>query len=175
MSNTLTPERALPSPFSPQRSRRDSVTSEQAARPTGTNMLQIRNLLNPMGNNQEADPAYSRASTPAYTPNDFTPTPTPGPDTPLTPASTKRQRNGKAAAIVKPTPTKGIVRYKSYECNSDFLCTDPTLRDEIIKQHRNFQVSAEGPGLISQFPKHVPYSSDRKDFSEKTGRDAFEC
>lgn len=173
MSNTFTAERTLPSPFSPQRSRRDSVASEKAAKPNGANMLRINNLLNPTGNDREADRPVSRFSTPAYTANDLTPTPTPGPETPATPASTRRQRNGKNA--VKPAPTKGLVRYRSFECNSDVLCTDRTLRDEIISQHRKFQVSTEGPGLISELPRHIPYASDRKDFFNKTGRDAFEC
>lgn len=173
MSNTFKAERTLPSPFSPQRSRRDSVTSEQAAKLIGVNMLRINNLLNPTANDREANHPVSRSSTPAYTANDLTPTPTPGPETPVTPASTRRQKNGKGVA--KPAPTKGIVRYKSFECNSDFLCSDPALRDEIISQHRKFQVSAEGPGLISEFPKHIPYASDRKDFFNKTGREAFEC
>ena len=170
-----TPKQAMLSPVSPPHLRRDSVTSERAAKPVNTHMLHINNLLNPMNANNHADGSISLRSTPAYTPDDFTSTPTPGPDTPLTPASTKRQKNGKGKAAPKRAASKGVVRYRSYECNSNVICDNPNLRKEIIDQHRHFQVSTEEDGLISDYPKHIPYTSDKKDFHDKTGRDAFEC
>lgn len=177
MSETPTPRQALRSPLSPPLLRRDSVTSEQAARPVNTQMLRIKNLLNPMDPNKQADASASLRATPAYTVNDYTPTPTPGPDTPLIPASAKRQKNGKGKAVAQPAATKGLVRYRSYECNSDIVCPDPTLRNEIIIEHHRFQVSAgeDIDGLISDFARNIPYASSKKDFHEKTGREGFEC
>jgi hypothetical protein len=160
MSLTPKSQQALLSPFGPQHLRRDSVTSEQTAKPVNTKMLQIKNLLNPMDT----------------TINDFTPTPTPGPETPLTPASTRRQKTGKDhATSAKRAAPKGVVNYKSYGCNSNTVCADPALRSEIINQHANFKLEAEGNGLISDYPKHIPYASGKKDFYDKTGREAFEC
>lgn len=175
MSQTPTSQQALLSPVSSVPPRRDSVTSEQAAKPANTKMLQIKNLLNPMRPNMETDFSVSRVSTPAYTANDFTPTPTPRPETPFTPASSKRQKNAKDNTTTKRTATKGVVNYKSHECNSNVVCADSTLRTEIINQHGNFKLAAEGNGLISDFPKHIPYASGKKDFYDKTGREAFEC
>jgi hypothetical protein len=164
------------SPVSLSRHRRDSVTSEQAAKSTNTHMLRINNLLNPMNNsNNQANGSTSLRSTPAYTANDFTSTPTPGPDTPLTPASTKRQKNGKGKPVTKRSTPKGVVNYRPHECNDNIVCADAALRREIIDKHCHYQVSIEGEGLISDYPKHIPYTSDKKDFQTKTGRDAFEC
>ena len=140
-----------------------------------TNMLRINNLLNPINTNNQIDGCSSLRSTPAYTVNDSTSTPTPSPDTPLTPASTERQKTGKGKAVNRRATPKGVVRYRPYECNSNVVCADAILRKEIIDQHRKFQVSIEGDGLISDFPKHIPYASDKKAFHDKTGRDAFEC
>jgi hypothetical protein len=169
-------QQALLPSFNPQHFRRDSVTSEQTAKPVNTKMLQIKNLLNPINTSREANATASPASTPAYTVNDFTPTTTPGPDTPLTPASTRRQKNGKDhATSAKRAAPRGVVNYKSYGCNSNTVCADPALRTEIINQHANFKLAAEGDGLISDYPKHIPYASGKKDFYDKTGREAFEC
>jgi hypothetical protein len=176
MSQISTPGQAMLSPVSSSRHRRDSVTSEQTAKSTNTHMLRINNLLNPMNNsNNQADGSTSIRSTPAYTVNDFTSTPTPGPDTPLTPASTKRQKNGKGKPVTKRATPKGVVNYRPHECNDNVVCADAALRREIIDKHCHYQVSIEGEGLISDYPKHIPYTSDKKDFQTKTGRDAFEC
>jgi hypothetical protein len=176
MSMTPKSQQALLPPFSPQHLRRDSVTSEQTAKPVNTKILQIKNLLNPMNTSRETYATASPASTPAYTVNEFTPTPTPGPEIPLTPASTRKQKTGKDhATSAKRAAPKGAVNYKSYGCNSNSVCADPALRTEIINQHANFKVAAEGNGLISDYPKHIPYASGKKDFYDKTGREAFEC
>jgi hypothetical protein len=177
MSQISTPKQAMLSPVSPSRHRRDSVTSEQTAKSTNTHMLRINNLLNPMNNsNNQADGPTSRLrSTPAYTVNDPTSTPTPGPDTPLTPASAKRQKNGKGKPVTKRATPTGVVNYRPHECNDNVVCADAALRKEIIDHHCHYQVSIEGEGLISDYPKRIPYTSDKKDFHNKTGRDAFEC
>jgi hypothetical protein len=139
-------------------------------------MLRINNLLNPMNNsNNQADGSTSLRTTPAYTVNDFTSTSTPGSGTPLTPASTKRQKNGKGKPVAKRATPKGVVNYRPHECNDNVVCTDAALRKEIIDHHCRYHVSIEGEGLISDYPKHIPYTSDKKDFHNKTGRDAFEC
>ncbi len=58
--------------------------------------------------------------------------------------------------------TKGKVNYKPCEA-----------QDKIIKaEHEKFEV--EPIGRISQYPKHIPYNSEKKSFQQRTGRDAFE-
>lgn len=176
MSQTSTPQQAMLPPVSTPQHRRDSVTSEKLAKPVNTHMLRINNLLNPMDNsNNQADGPASLRTTPAYSVNDSTSTPTPSPDTTLTPPSTKRQKNGKGKSVAKRAMPKSVVNYRPYECNENIICADTALRKEIINQHRYFQVSVESEGLIRDYPKHIPYTSDKKDFHNKTGRDAFEC
>lgn len=170
-------QQTLRSPSS-QPSRRDSVTDEQAAKTSNMNMLQIKNLLNPISSSQQVEASPSPASTPAYVANNFTPTPTstPGPETPLTPASSK-PKNVKDAAVFKAASTKGLVKYKPFECNAKLHWLGSALRAEIADQHRAFKIRPSGrgnEGLIGNFPRHIPYASEKKGFFGKTGRDAFE-
>ena len=66
-----------------------------------------------------------------------------------------------AAVFVKAEP-KGEVNYKPCE-----------IQDEkVAAEHRRFQV--EPIGRIGDYPRHIPYSSDKKSFQQRTGRDAFE-
>lgn len=164
---------ALYSPAS-QHSRRDSVTSQQAAKPSNINMLRISNLIH----HDLDDAPASSAATAARFANDYTPTPTPtpGPDTPPTPSSTK-PKNTKDAAIFKAASTKGHVKYKPYECITSLQFLSPDLRAEIAVQHKAFNICPSGrgdEGLIGHFPRHIPYASEKKGFFAKTGRDAFE-
>ena len=63
--------------------------------------------------------------------------------------------------LVKASPN-GEVRYKPCE-----------VQDGIIGfQHEKFNV--QGVDTIKDFPRHIPYNSEKKMFQERTGRDAFE-
>ena len=66
-----------------------------------------------------------------------------------------------AAVFVKGKP-KGTINYKPCEIQ------DATIAAE----HRRFHV--EPIGYISDYPRHIPYNSDKKSFQQRTGRDAFE-
>ena len=58
--------------------------------------------------------------------------------------------------------TKGKIRYSPCE-----------IQDEKLKQeHQRFRL--EPMGAITDFPRHIPYNSEKKSFQERTGRDAFE-
>lgn len=179
MSHTPVLHQALPSSSTPQSNRRDSVTSELAAKPAIADMLRINNLLNPVASDA---PDASRAATPADiashtpTPTSAT-TPTPCPDTPLTPASTRQQKNGKDNGVVPKGLPQNPVNYRPYECNSNTHYYDSDFRNEMAAQHRAFRICTAGSGghgLIGDFPKHVPYASEKKGFFTKTGRDSFE-
>jgi hypothetical protein len=68
----------------------------------------------------------------------------------------------KDAPIFIRGPTKGEVRFPPVE--------DPD--DIIAAEHRRFSIFPAK--RISDFPRHIPYNSEKKSFLEKTGRGAFE-
>lgn len=68
----------------------------------------------------------------------------------------------KDAAIFAKGKVKGEVRYKPCEIQTA----------DIAKQHVKFQVYPIGQ--IADFCRHIPYNSEKKAFSEKTGRESFE-
>lgn len=60
--------------------------------------------------------------------------------------------------------TVGIVNYLPHEAENN---------EELLAQHRRFQIYPSGE-ISKKGVRHIPYNSDKKDFLEKTGRDAFE-
>jgi hypothetical protein len=76
----------------------------------------------------------------------------------------KRQKIPKDAPIfAEGAKVVGKVNFPPYEA-----CDD----EELIAQHRKFQMFPMGQ--IAKYPRHIPYNSEKKDFMEKTGREAFE-
>jgi hypothetical protein len=89
-----------------------------------------------------------------------------GPMHPPAPTSSKpnsKVKLAKDAPIFRKAPTKGIVRFPPYEAGNDRA---------LAEEHRKFRIYPMGH--IGEFTNHIPYSSDKKDFQIKTGRDAFE-
>lgn len=77
----------------------------------------------------------------------------------------KRQKIAKDAPIFSEgNQTIGHVNYPPYEGDGDH-----NLRAE----HERFQVFPLGE-IRRKGVRHIPYNSDKKDFLDKTGRDAFE-
>ncbi|KAJ5206430.1 hypothetical protein N7491_002953 [Penicillium cf. griseofulvum] len=73
----------------------------------------------------------------------------------------KRQKMAKDAPIFRRGKIQGKCRYPP--------CED---RDaELEKAHR--ELSLRPLGNIADYPRHIPYASDKKTFQEKTGRDSF--
>ena len=68
----------------------------------------------------------------------------------------------KDAAIFAKGKIKGEIRYRPCE----------TQDDETAEQHKRFQVYPMGH--ITDYCRHIPYNSEKKAFSEKTGRESFE-
>ena len=58
---------------------------------------------------------------------------------------------------------KGDVRYAPFE---------QKLGEEICEEMRKYGVYPVG--RIMEYPRHIPYNSEKKDFLEKTGRESFE-
>lgn len=84
---------------------------------------------------------------------------------PAIPASSlgreKRISMPKDAAIFRKGSPQGEVRYPPHEA------VDPQL----ASIHREFKLHPSGS--IAEYPRHIPYQSDKKSFQEKTGRDSF--
>jgi hypothetical protein len=57
--------------------------------------------------------------------------------------------------------------------NVNFLPHEAREDQELLAQHRRFQIYPLGE-IYKKGVRHIPYNSDKKDFLEKTGRDAFE-
>jgi hypothetical protein len=69
----------------------------------------------------------------------------------------------KDAPIFRKGEPKGTVQFPPHEAGED---------EELKEQHRLFRVYPRGE--IADYCHHIPYSSDKKTFLSKTGRDAFE-
>ncbi|KAJ5639027.1 uncharacterized protein N7484_006889 [Penicillium longicatenatum] len=67
----------------------------------------------------------------------------------------------KDGAIFKPGKPQGEVRYPPCEERDE----------ELLRIHREFKLHPLGN--IADYPRHIPYNSQKKDFYEKTGRDSF--
>jgi len=68
-----------------------------------------------------------------------------------------------AATLVKGKP-KGEVNYPPFEMQG--------LDEVTTAAYKMFEV--QPIGQISDYPKRIPYNSEKKSFQQKTGRDGFE-
>ncbi|KAF2432920.1 DNA-binding domain of Mlu1-box binding protein MBP1, partial [Tothia fuscella] len=76
----------------------------------------------------------------------------------------KGQKQPKDAPIFRKGEPKGAVIFPPHEASDD--------DEELKEKHKLFQVYPMGE--IVDYCHHIPYSSDKKTFLTKTGRDAFE-
>ena len=80
----------------------------------------------------------------------------------LSPQQRKKPKICKDAAVFATGPTRGEVRYLPDE-----------FRDEALKaRHQEFGIYPMGN--ITDYPRHIPYNSEKKTFLIKTGREHFE-
>ncbi|CAI7632491.1 unnamed protein product [Penicillium palitans] len=80
---------------------------------------------------------------------------------PSFPASREKRKMAKDAPVFRRGKIQGECRYPPCE-----------ERDaELEKAHR--ELSLRPMGNIADYPRHIPYASDKKTFQEKTGRDSF--
>jgi hypothetical protein len=74
----------------------------------------------------------------------------------------KKQKTAKDAPVFNRGETRGEVRYPPCE-----------ERDEALaKAHRDFELYPMVD--IADYPRHIPYNSDKKAFQDRTGRESFE-
>ena len=73
----------------------------------------------------------------------------------------EKRKMAKDAPVFRPGKIQGECRYPPCE-----------ERDEALLQaHEEFNLRPLG--RIAEYPRHIPYASDKKSFQEKTGRDSF--
>jgi len=74
----------------------------------------------------------------------------------------KKVKTAKSAAMLVKGKAKGEVKYKPCEIQEGVIAAE----------HARFEV--EPLGNIADYPRHIPYNSEKKSFQQRTGRDAFE-
>lgn len=114
-------------------------------------MASIQDLLNPLPDipKRQFSGFYARVEPPVpATTHSF-------------PVRHKRPKMAKDGPVFRPGRIQGELRYPPCE-----------ERDEqLAKIHREFHLHPIGK--IADYPRHIPYQSDKKSFQEKTGRDSF--
>lgn len=73
-----------------------------------------------------------------------------------------KRKMAKDAPVFLPGKIQGECRYPPCEERDE----------ELERAHREFQLRPMGN--IAEFPRHIPYASDKKSFQQKTGRDSFD-
>jgi hypothetical protein len=115
--------------------------------------MNIHSLLNPLCGEPHS---FRSSASPAQAPVPYSGPPTVMP---------KRLKVAKDAPIFSEgNKIVGNVNYPPYEAEHD---------QDLTAQHQNFQVYPLGE-IYRKGVRHIPYNSDKKDFQDKTGREAFE-
>ena len=176
-SSHLLERLSTPSPCS----REDSVTPPDYKPQTlPSKMFTIQSLLNPPTSTFD-QPLRSRqldggsptptSTTPALTASPFARSATPG-----TPASIKGKQVAKDASILNRGAPTGQANYLPFESSEPTVCLSNEERKELDRQHRLFLIkpSEENKdGQIQNNIRYIPYSSDKKNFFSKTGKEGF--
>lgn len=74
----------------------------------------------------------------------------------------KKQKMHKGVSILIKGEPKGKVNYAPYEIQDTHTAAE----------YQKYEVKPIGQ--ISDYPKRIPYNSDKKSFQQRTGRDGFE-
>lgn len=171
----------MPSPDPSMVDRENSVASfdDKTVVFSNVNMLKIQSLLNPSGPaTRSANGVVSHPPTPACTIESSSTFSTPCPDTPTTTTSSQPQRQKliKDSAVFTRGEAKGRINYRPFECIERAACLTKADREDLQLQHRRFSIFPSGSdehGLIADYTRHIPYSSDKKSFYGKTGKEGF--
>lgn len=114
-------------------------------------MAAIQSLLNPLPETSDNSLQLPSPSSTVYA-RDFSPDP----------PSRKKQKISKDAAVFTRGALRGTCRYPPCEYQ------DPVL----AAHHQQYEIHPMG--RIAEFPRHIPYNSEKKTFLDKTGRESFE-
>lgn len=168
-NETMTPQFSKLPLFAPPVEARDLTfgTEQASGNISASSMLKIESLLN---HPTSVETRYDRIAGPS---NSFSPRM----QTPDSFGLFKRPKLVKDAPVFVKGETKGQVHYPPFESLEDAISLTPWQRDELIRQHHHFKIYPSGgqkDGLISDCPRHIPYSSDKKDFMGKSGFEGFD-
>ena len=112
-------------------------------------MVSVASLLNPSPSPSECNSMSSSAS---RSPSPFS----------LSLLPSKKSKVSKGAATFIKGKPKGEVNYPPFEKHDNITAAE----------YHKFDVKPVG--RISEYPKRIPYNSEKKSFQKKTGRDGFE-
>ncbi|PGH36411.1 hypothetical protein GX50_00747 [[Emmonsia] crescens] len=116
-------------------------------------MTSIASLLNPEPETRERYPQQLPTPCPSRFAREYRQSP---------PPRQKKQKISKDAAVFTRGRTRGELRYPPCEYQNQ----------ELAEAHKEFQIHPMGH--ITEYPRHIPYNSEKKSFLEKTGRESFE-
>ncbi|KAI4851238.1 hypothetical protein E4T44_02247 [Aureobasidium sp. EXF-8845] len=161
-----------------------SLTSTQLDSPMASEgrntMIKISSLLNAPPSPGILPPfsALSPPLTPAPTSQASSITSSPPPQVARSGGASTglRQKMAKDAPVFNRNPARGEVHYPPFEVSDKCAMLTKRERQELAENHRRFNIFPNGndEGLIRDFVRHIPYNSEKKAFSDKTGREAFE-
>ena len=114
-------------------------------------MATIQSLLNPLSAIEQHSRQLPSPNSTVYT-DDFSPQL----------HIRKKQKVSKDVAIFTRGNIRGDCRYPPYDFQDGTLAT----------HHQQYEINPTGN--IADFPRHIPYSSEKKSFLDKTGRESFE-
>jgi hypothetical protein len=113
--------------------------------------ITIPNLLNPLPEDSGRYHQLPSPSSTHYADERYSLTPAP-----------KKQKISKDAPVFTKGNVKGVLRYAPCEYQNAPLA----------EAHRKFMLHPMG--RITEYPRHIPYNSEKKSFLNKTGRHSFE-
>ncbi|OJD18167.1 hypothetical protein AJ78_01779 [Emergomyces pasteurianus Ep9510] len=116
-------------------------------------MTSIASLLNPVPETRDRYPHQLPTPSPSRFAREYRQSP---------PPRQKKQKISKDAAVFTRGRTRGELRYPPCEYQNE----------ELAEAHKEFQIHPMGH--ITEYPRHIPYNSEKKSFLEKTGRESFE-
>lgn len=164
-----------------QTAREDSVTPpDYKPNSSPSKMFSIQSLLNPSAPSNGH--AMERRQTPENSPSVTSPSPASTKSTTVRSATSGTPYSAKGKKAIKDTvmfnrgpPAEGV-NYLPFESSDPTICLIDNDREELMRQHRLFRIKPseeDGEGQIRNFTRMIPYSSDKKNFFLKTGKEGF--
>ncbi len=149
--------------------REDSVLPQPEQIPCADRKMKIQSLLNPVLSGEDPSTSdtdeASRPSTPSYSTR-----PTPFSITSESPAAKHHAR------IQDDVHPREKIRFPPFELHQRAACLSADEQSELRRQYKLFNVQPIGKSaddLIAATCRHIPYSSDKKSFFSKSGKEGF--
>jgi hypothetical protein len=165
-----------------QTTREDSVTPpDYKPKDSPSKMFSIQSILNPAAApsdvqasprpEQNKRPPTLASPSPVSTASSIARSMTPG-----TPTSVRGKKAGKDNVVFNRGPPTSAANYLPFELSDTAITLSAADRKELARQHTQFRVKPsedDGEGQIRNFTRYIPYSSDKKNFFLKTGKEGF--